>query len=467
MAILFSQDFPLIETAFQFRFRLVTEAMSVQIISTHDGVMALFVSAPGDFIHFRLRAEENYETILRHRPSTPSVEKLQSLKHHTLLQLGQYADVSGFDEMDDCDLCRFIHEKWVEISKGFARDLHMKSIYDPDFDDITVSNHTLTETTDDADTFIAREKMFSNEEEEKLIDFDLYLHDNDIDPYWDAIKDYITDVSDFAEVQEVAVRTSRTETNPRFIVKIAKGASTGKSLKSEIYHYVKRIVGDDNHIEPDYIYLSNGVRPIKADDNIGESLTNVYVMMRLRGGAPSSVLKSALKDKAQKKTVIAKCAKDITDEVVGYKIPHECHLLKQAIDYVKKVEEVKTKDLEQVFQQAVDALELDDAIEIQSFFDRGNKKTRDTEHKIEELIKKALKKMMADLDSHVEIVKKSQQSIIASYISLYAVFAKPDGDKYDNTALKRMLTTHIALLKRNKQSNDVDVLTDMFAKASV
>ena len=149
------------------------------------------------------------------------------------------------------------------------------------------------------------------EEDEMFLELDEFLDKNDIDPHWDAVKDYITDVSDFAEVQEIAVKTSHGEAT-RFVVKIAKDMSSGAGLKTEIYLTIVKVTGGDtNVIEKDDFYLTDGHRLILPTDRISEQLSTVYAMVRCRGGGKQVVKHSLKKKIGEKKTAIS----DINEEL--------------------------------------------------------------------------------------------------------------------------------------------------------
>ena len=188
---------------------------------------------------------------------------------------------------------------------------------------------------------------------------------------------------------------------------------------------------------------------------------------RIAGGA-KSVMKTALKSKMDKKTILEQCAKDLRDEVCGA-TPYNCQLLNEAKDYLKLVQGIAPKDAGAVFQMAVGALSIEDATKAMSLFDTSNKKTNTTEEKIEEFIKIALKEKLASFQSHAEMFEKAEQGIIASFVSLYGHFAQSSSSKsYDNSKLKDMLVARISNLKRDATSDaSVDGMTQMFASASI
>lgn len=188
---------------------------------------------------------------------------------------------------------------------------------------------------------------------------------------------------------------------------------------------------------------------------------------RIAGGA-KSVMKTALKSKMDKKTILEQCAKDLRDEVCGA-TPYNCQLLNEAKDYLKLVQGIAPKDAGAVFELAVGALSIEDATKAMSLFDTSNKKTNTTEEKIEEFIKIALKQKLASFQSHAEMFEKAEQGIIASFVSLYGHFAQSSSSKsYDNSKLKDMLVARISNLKRDTMTDaSVDGMTQMFASASI
>ena len=188
---------------------------------------------------------------------------------------------------------------------------------------------------------------------------------------------------------------------------------------------------------------------------------------RIVGGA-KSVMKTALKSKMDKKTILEQCAKDLRDEVCGA-TPYNCQLLNEAKDYLKLVQGIAPKDAGAVFELAVGALSIEDATKAMSLFDTSNKKTNTTEEKIEEFIKIALKEKLASFQSHAEMFEKAEQGIIASFVSLYGHFAQSSSSKsYDNSKLKDMLVARISNLKRDTTTDaSVDGMTQMFASASI
>lgn len=181
--------------------------------------------------------------------------------------------------------------------------------------------------------------------------------------------------------------------------------------------------------------------------------TPFKIAVNLRGGA-KSILKSALKDNKNKKTVLSAKSDELIHKMKAKKF--ECSPLKEAQSIASYLANVDAKNSIGAFENAISRMTKEAVEECIEIMDIANtNRYGSTEAKIEAVGKVILSVLLTKLSNHTEEIEEAKATIFTTLLRHYANFAMK-GDRYNKTPLETMLNDKLKSFEPSKKDGDGD-----------